>query len=84
MTFSVTWFIGQFQGVIRPTTPIGSSAIRVVGAWAPRGLIQSIWSKAVRKFFRCQGRHSAWSSRLMSMGAPISRLIAWAISSLRR
>ena len=23
-TFKVTWFIGQFQGVIRPQTPIGS------------------------------------------------------------
>ena len=26
-----TWFIGQFHGVIRPTTPIGSSAIRSFG-----------------------------------------------------
>ena len=24
MTLSVTWFMGQFQGVISPTTPIGS------------------------------------------------------------
>ena len=24
MTLSVTWFIGQFHGVISPTTPIGS------------------------------------------------------------
>ncbi len=59
ITFSVTWFIGQFHGVIRPTTPIGSSAIIVPGAWGPSGLIHSMWSKAFRKFFRCQGKHSA-------------------------
>ena len=32
-TLQAIWLIGQFQGVIRPQTPIGSFAIRV----APRG-----------------------------------------------
>ncbi len=29
-TFTEIWFIGQFQGVIRPQTPIASRATRVV------------------------------------------------------
>jgi len=28
-SFDVTWFSGQFQGVIRPQTPIGSRRISV-------------------------------------------------------
>ena len=32
ITFSVTWFIGQFHGVIRATTPTGSHATMLVGA----------------------------------------------------
>ena len=83
ITLSVTWFIGQFHGVIRPTTPIGSSAMRSSGAWGPSGRTHSIRSKAARKPSRCQGRQGAWSARAMSMGAPISRLIACAISSAR-
>ena len=32
ITFSVTWFIGQFHGVIMPTTPTPSWMIRSFGA----------------------------------------------------
>ena len=37
MTLSAIWFIGQFHGVIRPTTPMGSSAIWVVGGMGAKG-----------------------------------------------
>ena len=40
-TLSVTWFIGQFHGVMRPTTPIGSHATMLVGAWSPIGRMNS-------------------------------------------
>jgi hypothetical protein len=36
-TFSAIWFIGQFHGVIMPTTPIGSIRMRVPGACGPSG-----------------------------------------------
>jgi len=42
-TLSMVWFIGQFHGVIRPQTPIGSYSTR-----SPLSLI-SCWNS---KFFR--------------------------------
>jgi hypothetical protein len=49
ITFSVTWFIGQFHGVISPTTPIGSHEIMVVGAMRPSGRMNSKLRKASMK-----------------------------------
>ena len=84
ITFSVTWFIGQFQGVIRPTTPTGSHATMLVGACAPKGRTNWNSLKALMKLRVCQAPASAWSAKDMSSGAPISRLIARAMSGMRR
>ena len=83
IAFSAIWFIGQFHGVIRPTTPIGSRMIRSFGAWSPSGRSHSSVSNAVRKLPACHGRHGACNSRACFKGEPISRLMAWANSSLR-
>ena len=76
-----TWFMGQFHGVMRPATPIGSIAMRSFGACWPSRRTHSIPSNAFKKFLVCQGKHAAWLPRAKSMGAPISVLIACAISS---
>ena len=83
MTLRVTWFIGQFQGVIRPQTPTGSYRIRLSGASPSSGRSNLNFLTASRKFAICHSPASAWLALEKSIGAPISRLIASAISSKR-
>jgi len=84
MTFSVTWFIGQFQGVIRPQTPIGSWMMYSPGASSRSGCSK-------RNSLRARMNALIWPSPAAAcafwdsvIGAPISLEIAAAISSARR
>jgi hypothetical protein len=81
MTLSAIWFAGQFHGVMRPTTPIGS--IEIMLPFGPSGRSHSMWSKAARKFSVCHENDGACSASAKSMGAPISREIASAKSRSR-
>ena len=82
-TLSAIWFIGQFHGVMRPTTPIGSWKIRSPGACGPSGRSQSMSFAAAMNPSKCQSPEVTCCSRDQSMGAPISALIACAMSSDR-
>ena len=81
MTFSVTWFIGQFQGVIRPTTPIGSHATMLEGVSGRSGRMNSKLRNASMKVAIWPAPQPAWSSIAMSCGAPISYSMARPISA---
>ena len=82
IAFRVTWFIGQFHGVIMPTTPIGSLMIRVPALPFRRCSHSKPWT-ALRKPRMCQSPELTCSSREKSIGAPISRLMAFAMSCWR-
>ncbi len=81
MTFSVIWLIGQFHGVMRPQTPIGSRTITWPSA---KGSSHSKFFAACRKPAMCQGPVAAWSLVAKSIGAPISSEIASPSSFMRR
>ena len=72
--------MGQFQGVIRPQTPMGS---RTKSSPLPRSISSSSCSKASAKPCRWPMAASACASRANVMGAPISSRMACAKSSKR-
>ena len=78
-TLQAIWLIGQFQGVMRPQTPMGSFTIRV----GPRS--SSNWkflstAMPVAMWPRPMG---AWARWARLAGAPISSVMAWATSPNR-
>ena len=76
-TLHAIWFIGQFQGVMSPQTPIGSFAIRVVPRTSSNGKFLSTVSaasKCARPLLACARMDS-------DFGAPISSVMASAMSS---
>ena len=81
-TLRVIWFIGQFQGVIRPQTPIGSCTR--TSPLGPMGC--SNWKVLRASTVACMSPRpaSAWAARAMEIGAPISSEMALATSSMRR
>ncbi len=82
-TFSVIWFIGQFHGVIIAQTPTASWMMRVDWNFSESGASQGNSFAARMKPLRCATPAPTWDARDRSIGAPISRLIAWARSSAR-
>jgi len=82
-TFRVTWFIGQFHGVIMATTPTGSLRIQSPGAWSPRGSSKAKFLSVSIVFRRCHEPAPTCAVMAMSMGAPISSEMASPISALR-
>lgn len=83
ITLSVTWFIGQFHGVIRPQTPAGSIRIRSFGACEPNSRSNSNDLAARMKFLICAAPAPACAAFARAIGAPISNEIASPISSAR-
>ena len=83
-TFSVTWFIGQFHGVISPTTPTGSCRMRSPGLSGFGAYSRSKSRKASMKSPICPVPAATCTALEKSIGAPISSLIACAMSALRR
>ncbi|MBS1172935.1 MAG: Uncharacterized protein H6R12_1765 [Proteobacteria bacterium] len=80
-TLQAIWFAGQFQGVMSPHTPTGSRTMRVV----PCIFSNSKSFSAPSATIRCPRPEGACCGRAMvASGAPISSLIACAMSSMRR
>ena len=76
--FTTIWLIGQFQGVIRPQTPIGSRRIRVV----PRSSSKAKRSITAMSALRCAGPRAACPLRAKPMGEPIScRIVSAKVSN---
>ncbi|MNL65266.1 hypothetical protein D3C87_1895750 [compost metagenome] len=75
---SALWLLGQFQGVIRPQTPIGSRRIT-----SPFGSVSRVFSrfKASIKPCRWPTPTSACCSRVIVLGAPSSMVMVATISS---
>ena len=73
------WFIGQFQGVIMPTTPIASCTTRALRSCS------SHWNdlSARAAALKWPSPVGAWAARAKLIGAPISSLIAAATSAMR-
>ncbi len=68
-TLQVIWFSGQFHGVIRPTTPIGSLTISALPlTWRNWNVFST---SAI--FCRCASPTPTWLSSAIWRGAPISR-----------
>ena len=80
-TFSITWFIGQFQGVIRAQTPTGSYRIMSPGAWSPKGRSKAKPFAVRMVFFKCPAPAPTCAVFANVIGAPISELMACAMSS---
>mmetsp|Transcript_21663 Transcript_21663/g.33586 ORF Transcript_21663/g.33586 Transcript_21663/m.33586 type:complete len:264 (+) Transcript_21663:636-1427(+) len=78
-TLSTTWFIGQFHGVMSAATPTGS--IRIVVAPISPARSNSKLSSVAKKLSMWYRPAPTWDSSAKSIGAPISVLIARAISS---
>ena len=83
-TFRVTWFIGQFHGVIRPQTPIASWMMNSSGV-SSRNWCSNLNSFSARMNALIWPRPAAACAVVASFfGAPISVEIASAISPARR
>jgi len=83
----VTWLIGQFQGVISATTPMGSYRMMVSDDRSSLPGTRRSCSKcssAFKKFRMLYIPDPACTPRAASMGEPISALMRRAISSRRR
>ena len=78
-TLTATWFIGQFQGVMSPQTPIGSLTISVPRL---RSSNSNVFSARIAALMCC-GPLAAWALRARFQGAPISSMMAAAMSSWR-
>ena len=76
-TLHMIWLSGQFHGVIMPTTPIGSLAIKVV----PRSSSNSKFSSVSIILARWAVPMAACARCASSFGAPISRDRILAMSS---
>ena len=76
-TLAATWFIGQFHGVIRAQTPTGS---RTTLPRLPLLASQSNSRAAFSVSLMWPLPHSAWELNEKSLGAPISVVIASAIT----
>src|SRR5690606_275499 len=78
-TLAAIWLIGQFHGVIMPTTPIGSWTTR-----APRTSSSQRKSLSARAAaLNCPRPVGACAALAKLIGAPISSLIAAATSPMR-
>ena len=80
-TLQAIWLAGQFQGVMRPQTPTGSRTMRVVPCCFSNSKSLRIAS-ATLKWPSPAGACCALA--IFASGAPISSLIAAAMSSRRR
>ena len=80
-TLQAIWFAGQFHGVMSPHTPTGSRTIFVVPCSFSNSKSFSTPS-ATLKWPRPEG--ACCGRATVAIGAPISSLIAWAMSSMRR
>ena len=80
IAFSTIWFIGQFQGVMQATTPIGSLSVISVFVYSESN---SKSRNALMNPSRCQLPAPVCCARARFCGAPISMDIACAISSWR-
>ncbi len=76
-TLHTIWLSGQFHGVMRAQTPIGSRTMRV----SPRISEKAKSSSPLIVASRCACPAQACASRAQVIGAPISWLTAWAMSS---
>ena len=74
------WLMGQFQGVIMPTTPTGSYSVADV----PCTVSNSKFLSTARVDFRCAVPMAACAALDSHSGAPISSEMACATSSARR
>ena len=83
MTLRVTWFIGQFHGVMSAATPTGSYRIALSGAWSPSGRSNSNALSARMMLLMWPAPAPTCAVDASAIGAPISVEIATAISSLR-
>jgi hypothetical protein len=80
-TLQAIWLAGQFQGVMSPQTPTGSRTICVVPC--NRSNSKSLrTSSATMKWPRPEGACCGLAT--FASGAPISSLMACAMSSMRR
>ena len=78
-TLALIWLTGQFHGVMRPTTPIGSCSTRALPISSSK--LKSFSALAAeRKWPRPAGACAAVAKLI---GAPISSLIACAMSPMR-
>ncbi len=78
-TLQAIWLIGQFQGVIRPQTPIGSLTMRV----APRSSSNLKFFSTSMPVEMCSMPIGAWARWARLAGAPISSVMALAMSPKR-
>ncbi len=78
-TLQAIWLIGQFHGVIMPQTPIGSFTMRVVPRSSSNlkalstAMPVAMWPMPI----------GAWARWARLAGAPISSVMAWAMSPKR-
>ena len=78
-TLAAIWFRGQFQGVIKPQTPMGSRTILL-----PATICSKENSfRAFRVYMRCPSPAGACAALASPTGAPISWDTAAAISPMR-
>ena len=78
-TLQAIWLIGQFQGVIRPQTPIGSLTSRV----EPRSSSNLKFFSTSMPVEMCTMPIGAWACWARLAGAPISSVMALAVSPKR-
>src|ERR1700758_2041008 len=76
-TFATTWFMGQFQGVIKPHTPTGSLRVNV----EPFNSSNLNCSRTLAVSNKCPRPAGACALRAREIGAPISCEMVAAISS---
>ena len=77
-TLQTIWFMGQFQGVMSPHTPIGSFRISV----EPVSSSNLKCSSTLTISSKCASPTGACAVRDSDIGAPISREMVSAISSI--
>lgn len=78
-TFTAIWFMGQFHGVIRPQTPIGSLTTSV----APRCSSNTKSFSTAIAALKCPDPRPTWKPPASAAGAPISSVSAAARSPAR-
>ena len=76
-TLQAIWFMGQFHGVMKPHTPMGSRVISALLMISSNSNVRS----TLRTSARCPMPAAACASLANASGAPISSEIAAAISS---
>ena len=79
-TLQVIWFSGQFQGVIRVQTPIGSLTIRVVPQSSSKA---KVFKSSIAVEMWPMPAQPTWARSASAAGAPISSVTALARSAAR-